>query len=73
MRVRSRIRRSSGCRFPGPRERGALAHVALDLAVAHAHDALRPFGDLVAVRDEHECLALGVQAIEEIENLDAGF
>src|SRR5687768_3027257 len=46
--------------------------VALDQAVAQAHDAVRVGGDVVLVGDQDDGVALGVQVAEHAHDLGAG-
>ena len=46
--------------------------VGVDLAVANMHHAMRKFGDVRLVGDQHNGVAVGVQRIEERHDLQAG-
>ena len=48
------------------------ALVAVDAAVADGDDAVCARGDVRFVRDDDDGVALGVQFLEEVHDLDAG-
>src|SRR5687768_13286588 len=65
--------RGNGCCNPLPLHPVLLdPFVLLNAAVAHVHDSFRVLRDVRLVRDQHHCLSLVIELLEDAHDLDRG-